>query len=267
MKLHFVNNTKNFFRKYSNNILIILGILNISYCLMGLSFGWGFYFGLKVIFSSGILLFVHGLLKIYNYSYKTSKAAKLINWGIIMSLVCFIILESLILTGAYINDLDDVDYVLILGAGIIDDKPSLELKYRLDKAINFIEENPSIKKVILCGGVGMGERFSEAYVMEKYLLSHGLNMNMLIKEEKSTSTYENIKFAKKAINIIDSRDKIKIAISSNDFHLFRAKYLAKQLGFEAAGLPSKTPLYIIPNHHVREYFAISFTLIKSIFLR
>lgn len=263
MNFHFVNNTKNFSQKHSNNMLIILGILNILYCFMGLSFGWGFYFGLKVILASGILLFVHGLLKSYSISYKTSRAAKLINWGIIISLVCFIILEFLILTGAYVNDLHDIDYVLILGAGIVDDKPSLELKYRLDKAINFIETNPNIKKVILCGGVGRGERFSEAYVMEKYLLSHGFNKDMLIKEEKSTSTYENIKFAKKAINIIDSRGKIKIAISSNDFHLFRAKYLAKQLGFKTAGLPSKTPLYIIPNHHVREYFAI----INSVFLR
>ncbi|SKC73769.1 YdcF family protein [Maledivibacter halophilus] len=262
MKFYF-KKAKDHFYKYSSNFFIIIGILNILYCFFGLSLGWGFYFGLKVIFASGIFLLIHGLLKSYNNFYKNSKATKFINWAIIISLLSFIILEILIFTGAYINDLEDIDYVLILGAGIIDDRPSLELKYRLDKAIKFIEKNPSIKKVILCGGVGEDEKFSEAYVMEKYLLNKGIHEDMLIKEEESTSTYENIKYAKKVIEIIDSRHNVKIAISSNDFHLFRAKYLAKKLGFEAAGLPSKTPLYIIPNHHVRECFAI----VKAVFIR
>lgn len=247
--------------KYFNKFLIVIGILSILYCFLGLSLGWGFYFGLKVILTSGILLLFHGLLRSYNYSYKNSLVGKLISLGIIVSFLSCIIMEGCILTGAYINDTQDLDYILILGAGIIDDRPSLELKYRLDKAINFIEKDSSIKKVILCGGIGRGKEFSEAYVMEKYLLSHGLNKDILIKEEQSTSTYENIKYAKEAIEIIDSRDNIKIAISSNDFHLFRAKHIAKNLGFKATGLPSKTPLYIIPNHHVREYFAIVKTIL------
>jgi len=249
--------------KYYNLFLITIGILSVLYCFFGLSLGWGFYFGLKVILVSGIFLFIHGVLRSCKNSYINSLVGKLINLGIIIAMISFIIIEGLILSGAYINDAEDIDYILILGAGIIDDRPSLELKYRLNKAIHFIKENPNDQMVILCGGKGKNEKFSEAYVMEKYLKNHGLKEDMLFKEEKSTSTYENIKYAKEIIKVIDSRDNIKIAISSNDFHLFRAKLIAKRLGFKAAGLPSKTPLYIIPNHHVREYFAI----IKSVLLK
>lgn len=248
-------------RVYYNNFIIAIGILCILYCLVALLLGgWGFYFGLQVILASGILLLTHGFLRKYSNVYINSKVDRLVNIGITIAFISFIILETLIITGAYINNTDDIDYILVLGAGIVDDRPSIELKYRLDTVLEFAEEKGYDKKVILCGGKGIGENFSEAYVMEKYLIAYGFNREMLLKEEKSTSTYENIKYAKDIIEVIDSRDNIKVAISSNDFHLFRAKLIADRLGFEATGLPSKTPLFIIPNHHVREYFAI----IKSI---
>lgn len=250
-------------RVYYNSAIITIGILSIFYCFFGLSLGWGFYFGLKVILASGVVLLIHGLLRHYNNLYINSPVEKIVNIGILLVLITIVIIESLIITGAYFNDTNDVDYVLILGAGIIDDRPSLELKYRLDAVVNFVNEGNHNQKVILCGGKGKGEKFSEAYVMEKYLIDHGFSKNMMIKEEKSRSTYENIKYAKEIIEVVDSRNNIKVAISSNYFHLFRAKLIAGRLGFEATGLPAKTPLYIIPNHHVREYFAI----IKSIIFK
>ncbi len=248
---------------YHNSFIITTGILCILYCFFGLSLGWGFYFGLKVILTTGILLLTHGLIRRYSGIYIGSTVEKLVNIGIIIIIISFIMIESMIITGAYVNDTKDIDYFLILGAGIIDDRPSLELKYRLDTVVNFTKESNYNQKVILCGGRGKDEKFSEAYVMEKYLIDHGFNKEMILKEEKSRSTYENIKYAKEIIEVVDSRDNIKVAISSNDFHLFRAKLIASRLGFEATGLPAKTPLYIIPNHHVREYFAI----IKSIIFK
>ncbi|WP_432665922.1 YdcF family protein [Wukongibacter baidiensis] len=244
-----------------NSLIIAIGVLCILYCFFGLSLGWGFYFGLKVILALGVILLVHGFLRKYNNLYIRSNVEKLVNIGIIIILISFIIVESMIITGAYVNDTKDVDYILILGAGIIDDRPSLELKYRLDTVIKFTKESNYNQKLILCGGKGKDEKFSEAYVMEKYLIDHGFSKDMIFKEEKSRSTYENIKYAKDIIDIVDSRDNIKVAISSNDFHLFRAKLIARRLGFEATGLPAKTPLYIIPNHHVRECFAIIKTLV------
>ncbi|MFZ5969665.1 MAG: YdcF family protein [Bacillota bacterium] len=171
-------------------------------------------------------------------------------------LVSFLFIEMLIFIGAYVNHDDSPDYVLILGAGIKNEQPSLELRYRLDQSIAYMNRNPEIKKVILCGGIGKNEIVSEAAVMETYLLEHGINSNKIIKENESTSTYENIKNSKEIIQIIDQGEKIKVAIASNDFHLFRAKLIAKRLDLDPTGIPSKTPLYIIPNHHVREYFAI-----------
>lgn len=165
-------------------------------------------------------------------------------------------METAINYGAVFNNTQGVEYVYILGAGIIDDVPSAELKYRLDKTIDFIKQNKDIKMIVLCGGQGTDERYTEAYVMEKYLLEHGVDANMLIKEERSTNTYENIRFAHDIIEDLDNNPDKKIAVVTNYFHVFRAKSIARKMGINATGLTAATPLYIIPNHHIREYFAI-----------
>lgn len=242
--------------KYTMTIQIV-GTLFISYCFFGLSLGWGLYFGLKVFLILGVVLLIHGLLRRSSSKYNKSTYNKVVNILIGIAIISCFILEGLIFTGANFNDISNIDYVIVLGAGVKEDRPSLELKYRLDSAIEFVKKEGSSSKIIVCGGRGSDEENSEAFVMEKYLLEHGIDKSMIIKEEKSTTTYENIQYADIIIREGEvEKSSKKIAICTNDFHVFRAKLIAKDMGYDVAGLPSKTPLYIIPNHHVREYFAI-----------
>lgn len=250
------NREKSFKAKLYNFLLIFAGILNISYILFGFSLGWGFYFGLKVIFLFAVLLLAHGILRARSHSYSKSFINKIVNVGILTVIFSIIVMETAMNYGAIFNNTDDVDYVYILGAGIIDDMPSLELENRLDRTIEFMKQNKDVKKIVLCGGQGADEKFTEAYVMEKYLLEHDVDAKLLIKEEKSTTTYENIKFANEIIENIDGNSNKKIALVSNHFHVFRAKMIAGKMGLKVTGLVAPTPLYIIPNHHIREYFAI-----------
>lgn len=242
--------------KFYNFLLIFVGILNISYVLFGFSLGWSFYFGLKLILLLGVILLVHGVLRASSQNYKKSYINKIINVGILAAVFFIIAMEAIINYGAIFNNTNNIDYVYVLGAGIIEDRPSLELKSRLNKTIEFINHNKSVKKIVLCGGKGVDEKFTEAYVMEKYLLEHGIDRNILIKEEQSTTTYENIKYATGIIENIDKNANKKIALVSNYFHVFRAKLIAGKMGLKVTGLAAETPLYIIPNHHIREYFAI-----------
>jgi len=245
-----------------NFLLVFGGVLSISYVIFGFSLGWSFYFGLKIISLIGAILLVHGLLRINSCNYIGSFVDRLVNVGILAVLIFIVAMEVIISYGATFNNADNVDYIYILGAGIIEDRPTLELNYRLDKTVEYITKNKNVKKIVLCGGKGTDEKFTEAYVMEKYLLSIGIDKKMLIKEEKSTTTYENIKYASEIIEKIDNNFDKKVALVSNDFHIFRAKLIADKMGLKLTGLTAPTPIYIIPNHHVREYFAI----IKCLFL-
>lgn len=189
--------------KLYDYLIILIGILHIAYILLGFSLGWGFYFGLKVIALYGVLFLAHGILRCRSLYYRSSRTNKAMNIALIFTISFIVVMESFINFGSYVNPAESVDYLFVLGAGIVEDRPSLELKSRLDKAIAYVKEGNAIKKIVLCGGKGENKEYTEAYVMEKYLLNHGIDQSMLIEEGSSTTTYENIQFA---ISIIERTD-------------------------------------------------------------
>ncbi len=129
---------------------------------------------------------------------------------------------------------DSVDYnedaVIVLGAGIRGDRVSLPLKMRLDKAIEYNHKNPDAI-IVVTGGQGLQETVTEAYAMEKYLIQNGVDKNKIIKEEKATSTFENMTFTKEILDKHFSTD-YSVVIITNNFHIFRGTTIAKNTGFK-----------------------------------
>lgn len=119
-----------------------------------------------------------------------------------------------------------LDYIIVLGAQIYERGPSAVLRFRLDKAVEYLNENPRTK-CIVSGGKGSNEPCSEAEGMEKYLIRQGIPEERILKEEKSKTTAENIKYSKKFI-----KSKESVGIVTNNFHMFRALQIAKSQGLE-----------------------------------
>lgn len=240
-------------------LMLVLGIINVVYFISGLLIGWGAYFGMLFILVVGIAFINMGAIRVLNlkniFGTRFKKLIKLFKYAIILLTTSFIIIEGLIIYSGNSEDNAKADYLLILGAGLFGETPSPELRERLNKGLEYMNKNPQ-STIIVSGGKGSGENITEAEAMKRYLVKHGISESRIIKEEKSTSTFENIKFTKEIIENFDKRDNPSLAIVSNDFHLFRAKFLAKRHGFTAYGYPARTPLWIIPNHYVREYFAV-----------
>ena len=174
---------------------------------------------------------------------------------IIIGLTSFAIIESLILMEGRKEDIKGVDYVIVLGARLYGDKPSPALERRLKAARAYLIENEELR-VVVSGGQGDNEDIPEAEAMAKYLMDNGIDENRIIKEDKSTSTFENPNFSLDILRDIEEKQDIEILIVTNDYHLFRAKFLANRLGIISYGLPAKTPPSIIVTSHIREYFAI-----------
>jgi len=101
--------------------------------------------------------------------------------------------------------------------------------------------------------------------MKIYLTDHGIYEGRLIKEDKSKSTMENLKFTKNIIAKLDDKENMKLMIVTSDSHMFRAKFLAKRNGFKALGMPANTMLALKPTYYIREYFGVikSFLLDKN----
>lgn len=78
----------------------------------------------------------------------------------------------------------DLDYVVVLGAQVRKSGPSLVLRYRLDKAIEYLDENPNTI-CIVSGGKGPNEPFPEAQGMADYLKEHGIAEQRILEEPDS----------------------------------------------------------------------------------
>lgn len=140
------------------------------------------------------------------------------------------------------NTLTDVDCILILGAGIRGNSPSPMLEDRLLQGISLYENNVSPK--ILVSGDHMNKDYDEVNVMKDYLIGNKIPSQDVFMDHAGISTYDSIYRAK---YIFQAK---KIVIVTQQYHLYRALYIADQLGLEAYGIASNPRTYT--NQSIRE---------------
>jgi len=190
--------------------------------------------------------------KIKNYYRKSPKILKLLFLAaVIVFLLSFVIIECLIINSSRNRNTESARYVVLLGAGLNGSEPSRTLSQRINAAIKYLNENRNVM-VIVSGGKGPHETFTEAEIMSRILLSNNIEMSRVIIEDRSKNTYENLTYSGKLIDI----DK-KVIIITSGFHMFRARSIAKKIGYKNIGcVTSKTPILLLPNYYTREYFAV-----------
>lgn len=146
------------------------------------------------------------------------------------------------------------DYMIILGCQIKKDGSLTPLlKGRVDRALAFRNEQLKTTKkdliFIPSGGKGADEIISESAAMKKYLLEKGIKEKNILVEDKSTTTYENIKFSKKLIK----DNNANIAFSTTNYHVLRAGLIATMQGLKLEGVGSSTKTYFWINAFIREF--------------
>jgi len=141
-----------------------------------------------------------------------------------------------------------LDYVVVLGAGLIGERVTPLLASRIRTGIRVYSKHPS-SKLIMSGGQGADEVVPEAFAMKNYALEQGVPEEDIIMEDKSTNTEENIKFSKRLMVDVNSR----FALVTNYYHVYRALVLAKTLGFRCIGYGAPTKFYFTLNAFIREF--------------
>ena len=146
--------------------------------------------------------------------------------------------------------------VIVLGAGLRKDRPSLLLRYRLDKAYEYAVSHPEAL-VITTGGQGRDEWVPEGQAMRDYLIEKGLEPDRVLAECKSTSTEENFLFAKDVLEQKGISAQEPVVYVTNAFHCYRGGVYANMAGFSNAhALPAGIPLRSVPTCYLREAAAI-----------
>lgn len=226
----------------------------LLFILFGKSFG--------VLFIIANILAVIIIMYLSNLYKKTdSRRFRLISW-ISKIIYCLFLLSFIFIEGFIMYELQkskkvdpqNIDFVIILGAGLQGEKPSKTLETRLEAGTHFLMENKEIP-VVVSGGQGPEESISEAAAMGKYLKNAGIADNRIYYENKSTTTYENLKNSKQLIEQLGLKEPT-VLIVTNDYHIVRAKMIAKEVGLRSYGMGADSPLFVKINYFIREYFGI-----------
>ncbi len=160
--------------------------------------------------------------------------------------------EAIIIHASFGDPQEQVDYMVVLGAKVNPQGPSVSLWDRICGAYTYLEEHPDVIAVV-SGGQGSDEPITEAECMYRELVMLGIDPQRIWREEKATSTWENLNFSLDLIEEKTGERPTKLGVLSSEYHLFRASLFAKKCGVEFVGIPARTSrLSQAINHFMRE---------------
>ncbi|MDO5521143.1 MAG: YdcF family protein [bacterium] len=147
------------------------------------------------------------------------------------------------------------DYIIVHGCGLSKGETVTPLlRGRIDKAVEIYEKSGRKGKLVLSGGQGGDEKISEARAMANYLDRKGYTEDDYELEDKSTTTYENLRNVRDMFGA--SEHKTKYIFVTNNYHVFRTSIFARKLGMDAQGVGCHTAMYYWPAAFIREYIAL-----------
>lgn len=185
------------------------------------------------------------------WAHAVGKVSLIALTALVGALVALFIGVSVVMVVAACRPAPDNATLVVLGAGIRDDRPSRTLRERLDAAYAYLTAHPDAP-CILTGGQGPDEICTEASVMKAYLLDKGIDASRLYLEERSASTDENFEFSKQVAE--QNGLPLSVAVVTQEFHQCRAQALAKKHGFTAVGaVTAHSKWDLLPSYWIRDF--------------
>ena len=228
-------------------ILVVLGIVSGLYGVLVLQVGSGT--GFWMIWEVIGVFFLFCAFLLHADFFTTHRKMKVFFQTMVGAAIAVVMILCGMIAGEFsAKGSQNLDYIIVLGAQVREDGPSVVLKYRLDAAVDYLNENPDTV-CIVSGGQGANEPFSEAEGMAEYLIGKGIDENRILLEDKSKNTVQNIQNSKE----IMEEKYSGVGIVTNNFHVFRAVQIAKSQGLEGVcGIAADSNMLYLPNNVLRE---------------
>ena len=164
--------------------------------------------------------------------------------------------EAVIIKASFGTHGEVADYLVVLGAKVRADGPSVSLWDRIYGAYDYLAAHPNTIAVV-SGGQGSDEHMTEAQSMYDELTALGIDPDRVWMEDKATSTRENILFSLDLIEEKTGKRPEKLWVVSSEYHLCRAGMMTRDCGVEFAGVPAKTSRFSQKvNHFLREIVGV-----------
>ncbi len=141
------------------------------------------------------------------------------------------------------------DCVIVPGALVHPDgTPSAMLRDRLDMAVA-IYQSGCTDRILVSGDHGRAD-YNEVGVMRQYLLAAGIPDECIFMDHAGFDTYDTLYRAQAVFAVR------RAVFTTQDFQLYRALYISRQLGLDVQGIACAYPdWYRKPWYRFREYFA------------
>ena len=220
----------------------------LKFCIPGYSFS-----ALVCICLIGIILFYTFLPLVgLKFPVLAKYTTRILTAVLILGLLVVGTTEAVIIRKSFGDPKEQVDYVVVLGAKVNKEGPSVSLWDRICAAYEYAEEHPEAI-LILSGGQGTDEPITEAECMFRELFWMGIDPDRLWCEGFATSTWENLHFSLDLIEEKTGQRPERIGVLSSEYHLFRASLFAKANDVEFVGIPARTSRWGQRiNHFMRE---------------
>ena len=128
------------------------------------------------------------------------------------------------------------DAIVVLGAAQYWGKPSPVLRARLDHAVELWRRGMA-PRVVLTGGVGIGDTTSEAAVSRKYVIGQGVPDSAILLETTGRTTRESLR---SVAAMLQASDHHTVILVSDPFHMLRLDILARRFGLVPYTSPTRT---------------------------
>jgi len=240
-------------------LVVAVSFVRYSYRLLRKE-GWHLHYTLLAIVGV-LLVLMLGLSAINALSWRWAWLWKLLGLALLLTAYfTFGFLAYLVACGTTrLGRRPQLDAIIVLGAGLMPDgRPTRTLSYRLKAAAKLyhqqrVKQHQPIKMVV-SGGQGADEVVPESTAMRHYLVALGLPLDVIVEENRSTSTAENLKFTHTIL--VKQQPFYQAMMVTSDYHVLRANIIARQLRLNVYGYGARTPWYYLPFAVFREYLAL-----------
>lgn len=133
------------------------------------------------------------------------------------------------------------DFLLVLGNKCLTRRVPPILAGRLDKTIELYNSFAQKPKIIVSGGRSSNHLMTEAELMKEYLIEANIPAEMIITEEQSHNTVQNLEYSAIKVSKIWHKDvRPRVIIVTSDYHIPRTKFHVKKLGLQVQFAAAKT---------------------------
>ena len=157
-------------------------------------------------------------------------------WVVGILLFTYILILGWVFRVSRVDERGQADAIVVLGAAQYNGRPSPVLRARLDHAIALYQAGfaPSI---VVTGGIGSGDRMSEATVGHRYLRSHNVPDSAIVVRPDGRTTWESMQSVREWMH---EREVSRMLLVSDPFHMARLRLEARRTGLKVLTSPTRT---------------------------